>query len=742
MLRSLNSGVSGLVNHQVRMDVIGNNISNINTTGFKTGRVTFEESFSQLMQGASRPAGNAGGTNPLQIGLGVSVGSVDSIQTQGNLSTTGRTLDLAIEGDAFFGVSDGKGTYYTRNGAFQLDSNGYVVLPTNGMVLQGLMADSYGEFPAGTVVDNIKIPFSEQSPAKATSQVEYGRNLDAEAYAKGSVTYSQQLLHPADGARAAGTNSTTDPGRTVSVLEALYNSKGQALNMADGDTLTLSFATTPGGTPVEYSMQVVRDPGAAIPSSPTNAASVYSLDQLITELNARLAGVGVTAALDPTTGIITMTGGGTDVYNIQLNSDNPLSDSYVNKAFNVGSYLGPGNGTYPATLTGTTDALLRPAEQHDFVSMILDSNGDALGLEDGDTIQVNGSVGDDAIAASNPLNYVSGTTANTSTTMEELLNKIRNDFKLPFTDGTIQDLPSVSLNTAASADDGIADGSIVIRGAKGEDFSINNLSIVALNNNNSNPAPTLFNSAMGFTEKQKAQDVGVFDTSIAVYDESGAEHVLAMQFVHTGVPGIWNWSVSLGGKEDIVSGGAGTITFGQDGTVSSFVYGDGASQLTIEPNNGSNVMRVNLDVGGPGDFKGMTQFASDTTVSAQAQDGYTSGNLIEMSIDEYGYIEGAFSNGTARTIAQVMLVDFSNPGGLLRLSDSVFTTSANSGDPIFGAPSTQSSSKLKPGALEMSNVDLASEFTSMITTQRGYQANSRVITVSDSMLEELVSLKR
>lgn len=736
MLRSLNSGVSGLVNHQVRMDVIGNNISNINTTGYKSGRVTFAESFSQMVQGASRSSSSgSGGTNPIQVGLGVSVGSLDHMQTQGNLSTTGRTLDLAIEGDAFFGVSDGVGTYYTRNGAFQLDSNGYIVLPTNGMKLQGKMADSYGEFPAGTIIGDLKIPYSEQSPAKATTEVGFGRNLDSEAYAKGSVTYSQPMLHVADTARPAGTNSATDAGRTETVLEGLYSSKGDALNITDGDTLTLAYATTAGGTPIEFSMQVVRDPALAAASTATTNAYVHNLDQLVAEIQTRLP-AGSTAVLNPTTGIMTVTSAANHVFNLQLTSSNPLSNSYVNKAFNVGSYIGPGIGTYTPNASGSTDALLRPAEQDDYISGLLTSNGDGLGLETGDSLQVNGSVGDDAIASTSDLTY------SPTTTLVELLNKVRNDFKLPFTDGTVQENPSVSINSAATVDDGIPDGSIVLRGAKGKDFSINNLSIRALNDNNSNPAPTLFNSSMGFTEKQKASDVGVFDTSIAVYDESGEEHVLSMQYVHTGVPGIWDWSVSLDGKEDIVSGGKGTVTFGQDGTVSSFVFDDGGSELVVEPNNGSSVMRINMDVGGPGDFKGLTQFASETTAKAESQDGYTTGNLIEMSIDENGVIEGAFSNGTARTIAQVMLVDFANPGGLLSLSDSIFTTSANSGDPIFGMPNTQSSSSLKPGALEMSNVDLASEFTNMITTQRGYQANSRVITVSDSMLEELVSLKR
>jgi flagellar hook protein FlgE len=734
MMRSLNSAVSGLVNHQVRMDVIGNNIANVNTTGYKTARVTFEQSFSQLMQGASRPAGNAGGTNPLQIGLGMSVGAVDSMQTQGNLSSTGRTLDLAVSGNAFFGVSDGEGTYYTRNGAFQLDSQGYVVLPTNGMILQGLMADDYGNFPEGTVVGDIKIPYSEQSPAKATTEVSFGRNLNSDSDAKGTVTYSQSFLHPVDPVRAAATNSADDPGHGETTLEGLYSSTGDALNIVDGDKLTLSYATTPGGTPIETSYVVTKDP--ALVGSSASVTYVYSLEDLVAEIDADLP--GATVALDPTgTGVVTVTGSGAShIFNMQLTSSNPLSSSYVTKAFNVGSHIGPALGTYAANLTGSTDALLRPADAYDLLADIVDSNGDSLGLEAGDTLEVNGSVGDDAITASNPVTY------SATTTMAELLNKIRNDFSLPFTDGTVEENPTVSMNSAATLDDGIPDGSIVIRGAKGKDFSINNLSIRALNNNNSNPAPTLLNSALGFTQLQKAADVGVYDTSISVYDESGAEHVLSMQFVHSGTPGIWEWSVDTAGKEDIVSGGQGTVTFGQDGTVSSFIYDDGSSQLVIEPNNGSNVMRLNLDVGGPGDFNGLTQFASDTTAQAQKQDGYTTGYLKEMSIDEYGYVKGSFSNGTSRTIAQIMLVDFTNPGGLMALSDSVFTTSANSGDPIFGAPSTQSSSVLKPGALEMSNVDLASEFTTMITTQRGYQANSRVITVSDSMLEELVSLKR
>src|ERR1700754_5050806 len=112
MLRSLSSAVSGLRNQQTRMDVIGNNVANVNTVAFKAGRVTFKEGFAQLMGGASRPQEQQGGVNPRQVGLGMQVGSVDTIFSQGNLETTGVLTDLAIQGDAFFVVARGSENFY------------------------------------------------------------------------------------------------------------------------------------------------------------------------------------------------------------------------------------------------------------------------------------------------------------------------------------------------------------------------------------------------------------------------------------------------------------------------------------------------------------------------------------------------------------------------------------------------------------------------------------------------------
>lgn len=142
MMRSLYSGVSGLQNHQVRMDVIGNNISNVNTIGFKKGRVNFQDMISQSMGGAAKPTDELGGVNPKQVGLGMAVASIDTIHTQGSLQTTGKMDDLAIQGNGFFIMSSGAKQYYTRAGAFGLDQEGILVNPANGMKVQGWTAEA------------------------------------------------------------------------------------------------------------------------------------------------------------------------------------------------------------------------------------------------------------------------------------------------------------------------------------------------------------------------------------------------------------------------------------------------------------------------------------------------------------------------------------------------------------------------------------------------------------------------
>ncbi|MGE3912482.1 MAG: flagellar hook-basal body complex protein [Chloroflexota bacterium] len=135
MMRSLFSAISGLKGHQTMMDVVGNNISNVNTTAFKSGRITFQDIISQTLRGAQAPSATQGGLNPMQVGLGMQTGSLDMINTQGNLQSTGKPTDLAIQGDGFFQITDGTNIFYTRDGNFSTDSAGNLIHASTGMTL-------------------------------------------------------------------------------------------------------------------------------------------------------------------------------------------------------------------------------------------------------------------------------------------------------------------------------------------------------------------------------------------------------------------------------------------------------------------------------------------------------------------------------------------------------------------------------------------------------------------------------
>ncbi len=181
MMRSMFSGVSGMKQHQVRMDVIGNNIANVNTAGFKGSRVTFQEALSQTLQNAAAPVdGQIGGRNPQQIGLGTRVGSIDVLHTQGATESTAKTTDLAIEGNGFFIVNDGAQSFYTRAGQFDFDSEGYLVSTVNGMRVQGYGADETGTISMdSSELDSLRVPLESRMNPQATSKVEIGGNLDA-----------------------------------------------------------------------------------------------------------------------------------------------------------------------------------------------------------------------------------------------------------------------------------------------------------------------------------------------------------------------------------------------------------------------------------------------------------------------------------------------------------------------------------------------------------------------------------
>jgi len=472
MMRSLYSGVSGLKNHQTRMDVIGNNIANVNTTGFKSGRVTFEDILSQTVTGASSAQGNLGGTNPKQIGLGMGVASIDTIFTDGSVQSTGKNTDLCLSGSGLFILGDGSNQYYTRNGAFSFDASGNYV-NSAGLKVQGWMADSTGKITSTGEVTDISVPVGQTMAATATTTATFTKNLTA-----------------------------------------------------DGDT----------------------------------TATYTSLSSLLTALGLSSSSTGT--ALTDYNSLSTLTGSSSTPGTYALTSDTTKSVSY----------------------DGTTYTL-----------------------------------------------KTSGTTAT---------------------------------------------------------------------------------------------------TSFAAYDSEGVKHTITGTFTKSTTANEWTFTATStdGGT---MTGGTGTITFDTSGKYSS----SSVTDIVFTPSGGAAATTIALD------FSALTQYAGDTTVTVD-KNGNAAGSLDSVSTDSTGTIVGSFSNGLKKNLAQVAIATFNNPAGLTKSGDSLYSSSNNSGAAQINTAGSGGAGSLTPSSLEMSNVDLSDELTNMIVTQRGYQANSKIITTSDDMLETLVNLKR
>ncbi|WP_036057573.1 flagellar hook protein FlgE [Leptospira noguchii] len=464
MMRSLYSGVSGLKNHQVRMDVIGNNISNVNTHGFKTERVTFQDMISQELRGASEPKENIGGVNPQQVGLGSLIAAIDKIMTQGSLQTTGKNTDVAVSGEGFFIVKDGDKQFYTRAGAFNLDKNGYYVNPANGLKVQGWNSrlDDKGNkyINSAASIEDIIIPVYSKEPARATSQIDFKSNLNSSAPA-------------------------VPPDATQEEITAMINDPDP--KMRRGHVTTI----------------------------------------------------------------------------------NTFDDQGIQREFKMEFYKVRDN-TWKARLNMT-----------DSTQLSVDVSGTG-----GQNTQLPGNV--------------------------ELEFGFTPDGKLVYVSDGVDSMNSGKLNAKVS-------------------FRIPG-----------NPA----------------------------------------------------------------------------------------------------IQSFDLNLGEAGMVNGITQFSSDFTTKAVKQDGYTMGYLESFSIDNSGTITGVFSNGVRQPLARIATAVFNNPAGLDKAGDTMFAYSMNSGEPNIGEAGVQGRGKINAGLLEMSNVDLSDQFTDMIVTQRGFQANSRTITTSDQMIQEVLGLKR
>ena len=680
MIRSLFNGLSGLQGHQIQMDVIGSNIANINTVGYKKAQVTFEETLNLTMRIPDAPTDLRGGINPVQIGLGARVSSIKTNFTQGSVQETGNVTDLAIVGNGFFAVSDGARNYFTRAGNFHFDSDG-VLVNNQGFKVQGKQADGNGKIAPDVVIDDISSSVFQQIPAHSTEKVSLAGNLDADEPILGTITRTRPLL---------ATAQATDD------MNGLYAS-GRAetfLELTSGlDTFTVGDQNS-------------------------ERTFIYGVDfttlqQLATAITTAFAG-RFSAAVG-TNGQLVFTA---LANNVELKAFSNTSSRLGSAFQNVDGQL-----LLTANSTVSSDQMAHIATGTDTLVTLRDSQGDLLDLVAGDDLTLlSATIGEGTLPSTALLPNITATTT---------LEGLRNALQLALFGATPQPEEQVTLE---------ADGRIKISGGLGTDRAVTGINIGAGVDPNQDTRQ-LFGASMSFIQDQEAKDV-THTATTTIFDDLGESHTFRMVFQKTREPGKWTWTADLTGEESIRGGGTGTIRLGSDGSLEAFEFDGGATTFSFDPNNGSNPVDILLSVGSEGEFDGITQLAAASTVAVTRQDGYSLGQLESIAIDERGFISGNFNNGIRRTIAQIALAQFNNPSGLNKIRDSLFVESINSGSAIFGEAGTTIQGRISSSALEQSNVDLAEEFTRLITAQRGFQANSRVITTSNDVLNELVNLKQ
>ena len=688
MLKSILNGLAGVRGHQTQMDVVGSNIANINTIGYKTMQATFQETLSQMVGSAQGPTGKRGGSNPLQIGLGSSIGGIKSTFSQGALQDTGNVTDMAILGNSFFIVNDGNRDFFTRNGSFGFDGEGTLV-NNQGYAVQGKQATAEGVIAEDAVVGKLSLAADTRVEPKATTQVTITGNLDAETTMQGTLTRTKSFL------------ATATQNEDISGLFA--NGAAETfLNLISGlDTITVGDQVSTRTFTYGVDFTTLSDLATAVDN----------------EFNARFT----TTFNDPADGgdgQITITSVAQEVRMVVRSDTNSALDAAfanVNESVLATAGFGAGqsvNSDQFAHRAGRTDPLIN----------LRNAQGDTLSLLTGDDLTLlSAAIGGERSPATSLFADIDDTS-----TFEQ--------FRLNLANALYGASPQPEEKVVIEED-----GRIRIEGGLGIARAVTDLKIGAGADPNTDTRAS-FGSSFTFFEENAASDV-THTMTTTTYDNIGQAHTLQVEFTRTRESGKWNWRAFLTGNETVRSGSTGIIQFNRDGSLNSLQYDAGATAFSFDPGNESALVSVGLLVGSEGLFDGVTFFASPSTAAVVDQDGSALGVMESVSIDEAGMIFANFDNGIRKVKAQISVAQFNNPTGLIKAQDSLFINSVNSGNPIV-SDAEKVLSKIVSKKLERSNVDIAEQFTQMITAQRGLQANSRVITTSDDVLTELINLKR
>lgn len=837
-MRSLWSGVSGLQAHQVAMDVEGNNISNVNTTGFKYSRADFGTMFSQTVKIATAPTDGRGGSNPLQIGLGVSVSSTTRIHSQGSVQTTDKNTDVAINGDGFFMVSDDGGLtrYLTRSGDFKLDAYGNFV-NNAGFVVQGWNINwDTQSIDSSRTPQNIFIDPGMHIPAAKSTEVAIKANLNSGLSVGTAKTpiYGLDSVHgfnKKDGT-AKNENDTgitqfyTTSKNSVEVTEkgvdcaALFNGKGDGLNLRDGQGIWVSYADSKFSTDVPNGVNVFNpntqatQNGVIFWGDENNAVnlditlngvriqnnSIKSLDQAIEYINTFTAptdtreGTGVKAVRKADGSgiefINTNADGTTDnMKNIDLvvNQANTAGERHNltwqanNNSFQAASRKQGANSVWiPGDNPVNGTERIQIVTAHKYVYSSTPVQLDPMYNPDGGPAFNQANINTPGTAENNYRNAVNGsllnTTVRTFRTTEDLRELLQRDARY----GVDYDGSGGFEADGSDVNEGVK----VTVGATGE-FIISNPNVQStppngIVQNNRRPHDISFNvtaytdakgkvsTNMAFTNIFKGFDgvltvgnsnrqseqlfLSAFSAGLEIFDSLGSKHTIEVQFVKQSTTqdggNEWQMIIRVPEPAEINTTGegpnnivVGTARFNNDGSLANY----SPKTINFSPNNGAAPnQQIKLSFGTSGSNDGLVSSNSASTLTGQATDGYTSGNLKPdaIRVDDKGNILGEFTNGKTFAVAKMAMASVANNSGLEEIGGNLFKVTANSGAIVVGEAGTGGRGEMKTSALEMSNVDLSRSLTELIIIQRGYQANSKTISTSDQMLQTLIQLKQ
>lgn len=680
MMRSLFSGVAGLKTHQTRMDVIGNNIANVNTTAYKSQSMVFSDLLYQQTQAATgaNAATGRGGTNPRQIGLGSKTAAINTaITRQGSAQSTNNPFDIMISGESFFVVNNGSQNFFTRDGSFTIDGAGNLVMASTGYKVMGWQYDE----ATGDIRPDVV----------SALQVMNARNMEVGAEAT-TRAYASGILDKND------TNVNSPAGRSITL--AFKD------NLGYGYTAKLSIHSD--GAEGKYRVRL----DDIIDEDSVSLVKKYGLENIN-----QIASFG-----DNFTDIVTA------VYSKAENAKVENGNGTANNVFSV-------NFPISEVLDIGSNALLKAAGDK---NIKLKTPADGVATVAGDPYTVNTSLTltkDDLESDPYNLIYYNGAywtkktgVDSTTTPDQKVSEELKDGDTTAWGDAlkAMKGLENVTLNSVTVGQDGSVTLDI--------DAECKALTVATRKGDNFEATYTDEKDILKYVYNVEDKDGTTY--SLGYVGPDGRAQITATT-VKSGFP--LEYDTDNGKFLYIGSQGSDSATLTFNATASTLT-GDTVS-LTHFSNIDIDFSASTMLGNGKVSTIGLDPGAGD---EANTGAGRKYGELIGIEVGQDGKITASYDNGISKLLGQIAVAKFANASGLAKAGNNLYSATMNSGefDGVGQDITADGEGSMESGVLEMSNVDLSSEFTEMITTQRGFQANSRIITTSDSLLEELVNLKR